>query len=284
MSSRPFSRSATDISARRTYELLDEPSGAAYRSLIEAALAECSTGVLTVGGGSMAQVGRELVESLWPHLAAAPVTGPGGQLVRFRLVSESAALLTAAADRLFAWRRPQLPDNLCLFRSDGSPWMVTIAAEGLGYIEMTALERVRLAHTAPQVASVLAHQAARDAILATFERRLEERLDPLVEELLIHARTVIGDNRDGLTDALQEWVLSGDDLRVAAALEMIASLRLEDLRVEVEELRSRIDGPAAGPVTFNDNPVLRERWRERRRRLLDGVLVQLGGERSLGPG
>src|ERR1035437_6789504 len=265
MSSRPFSRSASDISARRTYELLDEPSGAAYRSLIEAALAECSTGVLTVGGGSMAQVGRELVESLWPHLAAAPVAGPGGQLVRFRLVSESAALLTAAADRLFAWRRPQLPDNLCLFRSDGSPWMVTIAAEGLGYIEMTALERVRLAHTAPQVASVLAHQAARDAILATFERRLEERLDPL-------------------TDALQEWVLSGDDLRVAAALEMIASLRLEDLRVEVEELRSRIDGPAAGPVTFNDNPVLRERWRERRRRLLDGVLVQLGGERTLGPG
>ncbi len=145
-------------------------------------------------------------------------------------------MLLSAADRLFAWRRPALPDNLCFFRSDGGPWLVTIAAERLGYIELTQLERVRLAHHAPQLASVLAYQAAHDAVLATFERRLEERVDPLVEELLGYARPLAGsgDGLDSVADALQMWVLSDDDLRVEVALEMIASLRIEVLRKEVD--------------------------------------------------
>jgi hypothetical protein len=276
--SRPFSRSATDVSARRTYELLDEPIGRDYRSLIDAALAEGATGVLAVGGAEMSEAGRHVVESLRPHLATAPARGPGGQLLRFRLEAESSALLQSAADRLFAWRRPALPDNLCFFRADGSPWLVTIAAERLGYIELTQMERVRLAHNTPQLASVLAHRAAHDAILATFERRLEERVDPLVEELLAYARTVVGggEGRDGLADALQQWVLSGDDLRVEVALEMIASLRMEELRPEVRELHQRLESESYAPPAVDANAVLRERWRARRRRQLDGVLLQLG--------
>jgi hypothetical protein len=283
MSSRPFSRSATDVSARRTYELLDEPVGRDYRSLIEAAVAERATGVLAVGGAEMSDSGRRLVESLRPHLARPPVAGPGGQLLHFHLGAESSELLLSAADRLFAWRGPTLPDNLCFFRADGSPWLVTIAAERLGYIELTPLERVRLANRTPQLASVLAHHAAHDAILATFERRLEERVDPLVEELLGYARTAVGagEGRDGLADALQEWVLSGDDLRVQVALEMIASLRLAELRPEVAQLRSRLDAESFAPAAVAANAVLRERWRARRRRLLDGVLIQLGdGQRD----
>jgi hypothetical protein len=276
--SRPFSRSATDVSARRTYQLLDEPVGRDYRSLIEAAAAEGASGVLTVGGEMLSDSGRAVVESLHAHLDGSPVEGPAGRLLRFRLGGESSTVLLNAADRLFAWRGPALPDNLCFFRADGSPWLVTVAAQRLGFIELTQLERVRLARNVPQLASVLAHQAAHDAILATFERRLEERVDPLVEELLGYARTLaaVGDGREGLADALQEWVMSGDDLRVEVALEMIASLRLEELRPEVEHLHGRLDDSSAVPAAVAGNAVLRERWRARRRRLLAGVLTQMG--------
>jgi hypothetical protein len=282
MSSRPFSRTATDVTARRTYELIDEPVGREYRNLVEAALAEGATGMLTVGAGDMSESGRQVVESLHPHLAGAPLRGPGGSLLRFQLGEASSAVLLSAADRLFAWRRPALPDNLCFFRSDGGPWLVTIAAERLGYIELTQLERVRLAHHAPQLASVLAYQAAHDAVLATFERRLEERVDPLVEELLGYARPLAGSGEglDSVADALQMWVLSDDDLRVEVALEMIASLRMEVLRQKVTQLRARLDDEGSVPAAVAGNSVLRERWRARRRRLLDGVLIQLGGGSS----
>jgi hypothetical protein len=277
MPSRPFTRTATDVTARRTYELIDEPVGREYRNLVEAALAEGATGMLTVGAGEMSETGRRVVESLYPHLAAAPMRGPGGSLLRFRLGEASSALLLSASDRLFAWRRPALPDNLCFFRSDGGPWLVTIAAERLGYIELTQLERVRLAHQAPQLASVLAYQAAREAVLATFERRLEERVDPLVDELLGYARPLAssGEGRDSVADALQVWVLSDDDLRVEVALEMIASLRLDVLRREVSQLRALLDDEDSVPAAVAGNSVLRERWRARRRRLIDGVLIQL---------
>lgn len=286
MPGRPFSRTATDVTARRTYELIDEPVGREYRNLVEAALAEGATGMLTVGSGDMSESGRQVVEALHPHLAGAPLRGPGGSLLRFQMGEASSAVLLSAADRLFAWRRPALPDNLCFFRSDGGPWLVTIAAERLGYIELTQLERVRLAHHAPQLASVLAYQAAHDAVLATFERRLEERVDPLVEELLGYARPLAasGDGLDSVADALQMWVLSDDDLRVEVALEMIASLRIEVLRKEVTQLRARLDDEESVPAAVAGNSVLRERWRARRRRLLDGVLIQLGGGSSPLPG
>lgn len=283
MSSRPFSRSATDVSARRTYELLDEPVGRDYRSLVEAAVTEGASGVLTVGDGELSPAGRHVVEVLRPLLAGSPTPGPGGHLLRFQLGEASSAVLLTAADRLFAWRRPALPDNLCFYRPDGSPWLVTIAAERLGYIELTQLERVRLAHTTPELASVLAHQAAHDAILATFERRLEERVDPLVDELLGHARrlTAGSEGRQGVVDALLVWVASGDDLRVEVALEMIASLRLQELRQEIEQLRARLDDEASVPRAVAANSVLRKRWRARRRRLVDGVLIQLGAGTQL---
>jgi hypothetical protein len=278
MPSRPFTRTATDVTARRTYELIDEPVGREYRNLVEAALAEGATGMLTVGAGDMSETGRQVVESLHPHLAGAPVRGPGGSLLRFRLGEASSALLLSASDRLFAWRRPALPDNLCFFRADGGPWLVSIAAERLGYIELTPLERVRLSHQAPQLASVLAYQAAHEAVLATFERRLEERVDPLVEELLGYARPLAdsGEGRDSVADALQVWVRSDDDLRVEVALEMIASLRMDVLRPEVSQLRRMLDDEASVPAAVAVNSVLRERWRARRRRLIDGVLIQLG--------
>jgi hypothetical protein len=279
MPSRPFSRTATDVTARRTYELVDEPVGREYRNLVEAALVEGATGMLTVGAGDMSEAGRHVVESLHPHLEGTPVRGPGGSLLRFKLGDASSAVLLSAADRLFAWRRPALPDNLCFFRPDGGPWLVTIAAERLGFIELTQLERLRLAHHSPQLASVLAYQAAYDAVLATFERRVEERVDPLVEDLLGYARPLAdsGEGLDSVADALQAWVLSNDDLRVEVALEMIASLRLEVLRREVTQLRTLLDDESAVPAAVAGNSVLSERWRARRRRLIDGVLIQLGG-------
>lgn len=276
MVSRPFTRSAADVSSRRTYDILDEPSADDYRSLIQAATAECRLAVLLIRGGGMSSHGQEVLERLRPHLADEPIRGPLGVILRFHLAAQCVEIIETVAPSLYAWRQPDLPEDLCLLRADGGPFLVSIAAERLGYIEMTPLERVRLGRAAPGVASVLAHQAAGDAILASFERRLEDAAAALAAELLAYSRSLTADGRDGLVDALQSWITSGDDVRVAAALEVSENLGVAEVLPWLQELQVRCVDEAA-PAVFRRNTVLANRWHARQRRRLDRVLQSLAG-------
>ena len=40
-----------------------------------------------------------------------------------------------------AWRQPDLPEDLCLLRADGSPWLATIAHEADGFLLLSEAER-----------------------------------------------------------------------------------------------------------------------------------------------
>jgi hypothetical protein len=274
MPPRPFLRTArVDISARKTYDVIDEPTGPEYDALLESALTQCSTVVLTVRPNGEEPRARAVVDELGPHRLQDGATGP---VFRYRLSRDTVAILKRSARGLYEWRHPGLPENLCLLRADGTPWLVSIAAERLGYLELTPFEKLLLGRAAPGLAAVLAHQAARDAILAYLERRYETHLDALTAEVERFARTVLDEGREGLVDAIADWLDSDEPARVSVALEMIGTLGLAELRGEVSTLnRAVLADTAPVPHVYRSNLVLRERWKARRRQQLERVMEQL---------
>ena len=267
--------SRSDVSARKTYDLLDEPTGPDYAGLLECALVQCTTAVLTVPPGEMDPEGQATVESLARFQQAKSITA-AGSLVRYALSRESVTVLQEATGGLYGWQHPGLPDNLCLYRGDGSPWLVSSAGAHIGYLEVSPFEKLLIGRTAPGLIAVLAHQSARDAILAYMERRFESNVASLTEQLTDYARIVIGDGREGLVDALEDWMLSGEEARISAALEVARALRLVELRETVATmLRAAVREDAAAPEVYRSVPALRSRWRIARRRQLERVLRQL---------
>ena len=124
--------------------------------------------------------------------------------------------------------------------------------------------------------AVLAHQSARDAIMAFMERRFETNVATLTDQLTDYARIVIGDGREGLVDALDDWLRSGEEARVAAALEVARALQLVELRTTIAGLlRAALSDDAAVPEVYRSVRALRSRWRIAHQRQLQRVLRQL---------
>jgi hypothetical protein len=108
------------------------------------------------------------------------------------------------------------------------------------------------------------------------ERRFESDVAALTEQLTEYARIVIGDGREGLVDALDDWMRSAEEARISAALEVARALRLVELRETVASmLRASMSEDAATPEVYRSVPALRSRWRIARRRQLERVLRQL---------
>jgi len=268
MTSRPLLRtSRTDVSARKTYDLIDEPCGPEYDALLDGALAQCTTAVVWITGGERPAAA---VEALASHLMGE--NAPGSRTVlRYRYNRDSAAVFKQLARGLYAWRQPQLPEDLALLRADGSPWLVSIARERLGYLELTPFEKLLLGRSAPGLVAVLAHQAARDAVAAYLERRYESHVEALAADLLRYAERMLREGREQVVEALSAWLESGDEVRVSAALEVVRALGVSELRREVSAVRRALDEPHAVDAAFRDNVLLRDRWRARRRRALEAA-------------
>jgi hypothetical protein len=270
---RRFVRTArVDVSARKIYDVIDEPVGPEYDALLDSALTQCSTLVLRVRPDDLEPTASAVLEQLEPHRQPAP----GGTVARFALDRATVSILKQSARGLYAWRSPGLPANLCLLRGDGSPWLVSIAAERLGYLELTPFEKLLLGRAAPGLAAVLAHQAARDAILAYFERRYEAQVESLTAEVEHYAKTLLDEGREGLIEALVDWLDSEEPARVSAALEVAGALHVTEVRNEVTALhRAAMTDTITVPQVFRSNLVLRERWKAHRRRQLERVLNDL---------
>ncbi|HAW10176.1 MAG: hypothetical protein ABSC16_06610 [Candidatus Dormibacteria bacterium] len=272
--------SGVDVSGRKTYDLVDEPTGDDYRALLLCARSQCDTAVLTVDTTrDLDPSGRAVVERLAPELRSESRSGDL-RLLRYEL-SQACVDVLGEAPGLFAWRQPGLPENLCLLRQDGSPWIVSIAAERIGYVEFTPFEKLLLGRAAPGLAAVLAHQGARDAILAAFERRLEDAAEAMEADLLVYARSVAEDGRDGVVAAVRDWLGSGELVRLGAAVHLVARLGLTELGPELGRLAeaARRD-QLPGPTVYRSSPVLRERWRIRFERRLGEATTVLETIRS----
>lgn len=269
-----------DVSGRKTYDLVDEPIGEDYRALLACARSHCDTLILSVDTArDLDGAGHEVLSRLQGELRSEAESG-GVRRLRYALTPAVEAVL-AEAPGLYAWRQPSRPENLCLLRPDGTPWIMSIASERIGYVEFTPFEKLLLGRSAPGLAAVLAHQGARDAILAAFERRCETEGERLETELLTYARSVIGDGREGLVGALRDWLLSGELDRVTAAVAVAANLGLVELQLELSHLQDALRRDALpGPGAYRSSPVLRTRWRTRFERQLTAAISTLETVRS----
>jgi hypothetical protein len=264
-----------DVSGRKTYDLVDEPTGDEYRALLLCARSQCDTAVLSVDAQRpLSSNGRAVLDRLADELRSDTLSG---SLRRFRYTLSPASVeVLAESPGLFAWQQPERPENLCLLRSDGSPWILSIAAERIGYVELTPFEKLLLGRSAPGLAAVLAHQGAQDAVLAAFERRLETSAERLQDDLLAYARSLVEEGREAVVGALRDWLLSGELGRTAAAVQVAARLGLAELRPELLHLMEALrTDRLPGPAVYRSSRVLRARWRIRFERQLAATLATL---------
>ncbi len=266
-----------DVSARKPYDIISEPTGTDYGALLRSAIPQCDAGILVFPAGDPSPQSRLLMDRLGANVLS-DTSAPMGKIVRFTLNAQVVDILTDTVSSLYQWRKPDLPEDLCLFRRDGSPWLVTVSAEGFGYIEVTPFEKLLLGRNAPELPAALAHQGARDAILAVFERRLESILEDLTVALSDYSRTLVDDGREGLVAALGEWLDSGESSRVSVALEVISRVGLDELFEEIEALEALARGGLITvPTVFTHNSVLSQRWKQLHQARLQRVLDSLDG-------
>ena len=147
---------------RFSYDLIEEPTGETYKQLIQCSMQCCGEFSLVIRDSvPLKDSATRLVEKLAPFTTSRSRQSewPGTELLdetatvlRVVLSSDSAGVLEETALGLFDWVQPGLPEDLCLYRFDGAPWLVTIAHEKDGYLLLSPAEKSLLAAGLPQLA------------------------------------------------------------------------------------------------------------------------------------
>jgi len=145
--------------SRVTYNLLDDVKGAAYAKLLQQALSYCGSFILVLRHSiDVNETAQSVLNTLEPFLIGREERRqwPGTQLLdetaqvsTFQLSPATATVLAEVAPSLFSWTQPELPEDLCLLREDGEPWLGTIAHEKDAYLILSIAERAALIESIP---------------------------------------------------------------------------------------------------------------------------------------
>ena len=132
------------------YTIEEEPVGKGYSGLLRFALGRCDAGLLVVRDADamtpmtanfLGSIKQSIIsnqpQSRWP---GTELIGHTATVFRFRYDDMICDQLTKATDHLYGWIEPELPEDLCLMRPGGSPWLVTISHEHDGYLDLNAGE------------------------------------------------------------------------------------------------------------------------------------------------
>lgn len=151
---------------RRTFSFVTEPREEEYVALIRQGKVHCSSGLVVLRPQELLDVNaRKVLSLLEPFTSGERIVGewPGTRLLgdaalvkQFNLSAESCAVLEAQASGLFDWQHPSLPEDLCLLRSDGTPWLTNIAHEHQAYLSLSDDEQKALVTSRPRLWAILA--------------------------------------------------------------------------------------------------------------------------------
>jgi hypothetical protein len=157
----------------RIVDVVEEPRDELYRGLVRLAPRFCTSALLVVrpargdrlgdrGVRLMSQLQSWLIEtgerSEWPGTR---LIGHPASVFTYRLDPGFIEALDGAVAGLYEWRQPELPEDLCLLRADGSPWLVTIAHERDAYFRLDDIERAELVSALPRIEPLLRAREAR---------------------------------------------------------------------------------------------------------------------------
>lgn len=145
---------------RKSMTAATEPRGELYRSLVNSALVRCdSFYFVLLEDQAYGEDAARLRSSLSQHLLSSDrvTEWPGTRLLgktgatmeRYALNDESAAVLSSAADGLYDWTAPYLPDDLGFLRPDGSTWLASVAHEKDAWLELDEADMQSLLDVSP---------------------------------------------------------------------------------------------------------------------------------------
>jgi hypothetical protein len=88
-------------------------------------------------------------ESEWPGTRLYDHTAT---VHKVKFSAEVVEVMRRAAKGLFDWLQPSLPEDPCLLKNDGTPWLVTISHERDAYMCLKAEERAEVLSLVPGLA------------------------------------------------------------------------------------------------------------------------------------
>lgn len=146
---------------RIVYDIVEEPRGEVYQSLVHHCMGLGLDFLLVERSGVSLDTGAKAVlRRLEPHRVERDQRSewPGTELYghtalvsRYRAGSAATATLTEAARGLYDWVAPELPEDLCFLRPDGSTYLATIAHERDAFLELSPAERAVLLAAVPGI-------------------------------------------------------------------------------------------------------------------------------------
>lgn len=147
-----------------------EPQGASYRALIDfvvprfpvcllvlrPGMAEQNDGTTAFRSRMKTYLLSETLAAEWPGTRL--LQDGRARVLRYALNVDVGAILKDVSSGLYAWLQPELPEDFCVLREDGSAWLTTISHEKDAYLTPTDSEFKELQdHAAPELLHCLVH-------------------------------------------------------------------------------------------------------------------------------
>lgn len=146
---------------KNIYNLWEEPTNEIYKRLIIFSLKSCDKFQYVVPHHiSQNRSIQEIIKKFEEFQISVTEKSewPGTKLLRgtatvyqYRLNKESIIFLINSVNSLYSWVQPDFPEDLCLLRDNGDPWLVTISYEKDSYFELTLDEKRELAEAIPEL-------------------------------------------------------------------------------------------------------------------------------------
>jgi hypothetical protein len=145
----------------RVYELARPLSGSTYRDVFRLAAESGNHGLLVMRDQLAAEdSATEFLDALKPFKTERSDRWPGtvlfagaglATLHHFALNDAALVALKEAADSIYAWRQPALPEDLCALRSDDTTWLGSVAHESDAWLELTPDEHAVVTAALPDL-------------------------------------------------------------------------------------------------------------------------------------
>lgn len=150
--------------AARVFDLLEEPRGDVLRRLLRSTASFATSAMLVLRDDlQLSEAGQSLLGRLQPHRletrrgSAWPGTvllGSEATLLRFALTEPVLEALLGAAEGLYGWQQPALPEDLALVRADGTVCLASISHERDAFLELTDGEYASLVKAVPELTTL----------------------------------------------------------------------------------------------------------------------------------
>ena len=143
------------------YTLVTEPKNELYSKLLIKALKSCNSFIFVVRPTiSTEKSVQKIIDDLQQYLIkkSAESEWPGTKLIndtalvyKFQLNKETTQYLVNVSSSLYSWLQPDFPEDLCLLRENGKPWLTTISHEKDAYLLLSEEEKEEILTEIPEL-------------------------------------------------------------------------------------------------------------------------------------